>query len=114
MKNHADLFATTASSPCTAERCGDLPVTLDTRLIAAVQSRAGARCHQAASLLHVYYMCADVYRAKLHRGDHELARAALGRLHECERRLRDFLSTSPAPTTSRTPDWRSPAFAHPG
>ena len=31
-------------------------VSLDSRLIAAVQTRAGARCHRSANLLHGYYM----------------------------------------------------------
>ncbi|MEZ0268090.1 MAG: hypothetical protein ACAI43_25480 [Phycisphaerae bacterium] len=40
----------------------DLPATppvIDTRLVAAVQRGAGARCHEAAGLLQDYYLCVD-------------------------------------------------------
>ena len=32
---------------------------VDTRLIAAVQASAGARCHEAANLLQNYYFCVE-------------------------------------------------------
>jgi hypothetical protein len=64
---------------------------LDTRLIAAVQSRAGARCHQSGNLLYSYYLCADVYRCRMKRGDAEASKAAWKRFLEIENRLREFL-----------------------
>jgi hypothetical protein len=66
-------------------------VELDTRLIAAVQNRAGARCHESANLLHSYYMCADVYKSKLRQGNADASRAARLRFQESENRLREFL-----------------------
>ena len=112
MKNQTDLFS--GLSPSTTRQPAAVPINLDTRLIAAVQTRAGARCHQAASLLHGYYMCAEVYRAKQRRGDRELVQAALGRLQECERRLRDFLTACPQPAAAWTPGRPSPAYAYAG
>ena len=41
---------------------------VNTRLVAAVQTRSGARCHESANLLSAYYTCADVYRRRLGRG----------------------------------------------
>ena len=38
---------------------GGLRPQLDTRLVAAVQRGAGARCHEAAGLLHQYYLCLE-------------------------------------------------------
>ena len=68
-------------------------VELDTRLIAAVQNRAGARCHRSANLIHSYYLCADVYRSKLRQGNADASKAARQRFQESEVRLREFLST---------------------
>jgi hypothetical protein len=72
-------------------------IDLDTRLIAAVQTRGGARCHRAANLLRSYYMCADVCRSRLHAGSAPAIKAACLRLQAWERRLRDFLSSSLPP-----------------
>jgi hypothetical protein len=66
-------------------------VELDTRLIAAVQSRAGARCHLSANLIHSYYLCADVYRSKLRQGNVDASKAARQRFQDSENRLREFL-----------------------
>jgi hypothetical protein len=44
----------TQSGPSTA--------AVNTRLIAAVQNGAGARSHEAASLLQCYYFCAEIYK----------------------------------------------------
>jgi hypothetical protein len=66
-------------------------VELDTRLIAAVQTQAGARCHRSANLLHSYYLCADVYKAKMRKGDLDASRVARQRFQESENRLREFL-----------------------
>ena len=66
-------------------------VELDTRLIAAVQTRAGARCHRSANLLQSYYLCADAYKAKMRKGDQNASWAARQRFQESENRLREFL-----------------------
>jgi len=66
-------------------------VELDTRLIAAVQSRAGARCHRSANLIHSYYLCADVYRSRLRQGNADASMAARQRFQDIENRLREFL-----------------------
>jgi len=72
-------------------------VCLDTRLIAAVQTRAGSRCHRSANLLHGYYMSADAYRLKFRNGDAVAADYAGRRMQQSEDRLREFLgSCSPA------------------
>jgi hypothetical protein len=73
-------------------------VDLDTRLIAAVQNSAGARCHRSANLLYSYYLCADVYRSRLRHGDADASNAARQRFQESENRLREFLfSCRPSP-----------------
>lgn len=38
---------------------GELRPQIDTRLVAAVQRGAGARCHEAAGLLQQYYLCVE-------------------------------------------------------
>ena len=67
---------------------------VNTRLVAAVQTRSGARCHESANLLSAYYMCADVYRSRLGRGDVSAADAARQTLKQVEVRLREFLTFS--------------------
>jgi hypothetical protein len=68
---------------------------VNTRLVAAVQSRAGARCHESANLLHTYYLCADVYRSRARRGDDAAAvDAAWQMLKRAEVRIREFLVPS--------------------
>ena len=64
---------------------------VNTRLVAAVQSNAGALCHRSANLLHAYYLCADVYRMRLGRGDADAAEAARRQLTQAEAMLRKFL-----------------------
>jgi hypothetical protein len=60
----------------TAKRAGydammDAPVRdrvrpqIDTRLVAAVQRGAGARCHEAAGLLQTYYLCVENCRVDM-------------------------------------------------
>jgi hypothetical protein len=68
---------------------------VNTRLVAAVQTRSGARCHESAHLLHTYYMCADVYRKRLGRGaGADALDAARRRLQQVEVRMREFLTYS--------------------
>src|SRR3954466_15187352 len=38
---------------------GGVRPQIDTRLVAAVQRGAGARCHEAAGLLQQYYLCVE-------------------------------------------------------
>ena len=67
---------------------------VNTRLVAAVQTRSGARCHESANLLSAYYMCADVYQRRVGRGDVSAADAARQTLKQVEVRLREFLTFS--------------------
>jgi hypothetical protein len=66
---------------------------LDTRLVAAVQAAAGARCHEAASLVQAYYFSSEACRrlASGHRGGATAAEARR-RMTEAKVRLRDFLA----------------------
>ena len=73
---------------------GRLPC-VNTRLVAAVQTRSGARCHESANLLQTYYMCADVYRKRVGRGaGADAVDAARRRMQQIEVRLREFLTFS--------------------
>lgn len=40
----------------------DVQLAVDTRLVAAVQRGAGARCHESANLLQAYYFCVQEYQ----------------------------------------------------
>lgn len=64
---------------------------LDTRLIAAVQRRAGASAHLAAGLLQSYYYIVTLYR-RLRAGPDPAAAAEAGRqVLAAKVRLRQFL-----------------------
>jgi hypothetical protein len=83
------------------------PSQMNTRLVAAVQSRAGARCHTSANLLQCYYFCAEVYRVQLRNNDPVAAEAARRSMQRAEVRLREFLTdltwdgdSEPAPEAS--------------
>jgi hypothetical protein len=69
-----------------------LPSQMNTRLVAAVQSRAGARCHTSANLLQCYYFCAEVYRVQLRNNDPVATEAARRGMQQAEVRLREFLT----------------------
>ena len=69
-----------------------LSLPINSRLVAAVQTHAGARCHETANLLSNYYLSADVYRRRLGRGDRTAADAAFQTLKQAEVRLRQFLT----------------------
>jgi hypothetical protein len=69
-----------------------LSLPINSRLVAAVQTHAGARCHESANLLSNYYLSADVYRRRLGRGDRTAADAAWLTLKQAEIRLREFLT----------------------
>ena len=77
-----------SSSPCAPSDC----FHLNTRLVAAVQSRAGARCHESANLLQAYYFRAEVYRMQLRNKNSVAAEAARRSVHQAEVRLRQFLT----------------------
>lgn len=65
---------------------------VNTRLVAAVQTHAGARCHVSANLLSAYYLSADVYRKRCGRGDEAAVNSAWRTFKEAEIRLRHFLT----------------------
>jgi len=69
-----------------------LPSQMNTRLVAAVQSRAGARCHTSANLLQCYYFCAEVYRVQLRNNGPVAAEPARRGMQRAEARLREFLT----------------------
>lgn len=65
---------------------------MNTRLIAAVQSRAGSHCHESANLLQSYYFLADVYKIQLRNGNATTTEAARRGVVRAEVRLREFLT----------------------
>ena len=72
-------------------------LAVNTRLVAAVQNKSGAHCHQSANLLSAYYLSADVYRRRMARGDRPAAEAAWCTVKQAERKLREFLTASRIP-----------------
>jgi hypothetical protein len=64
---------------------------LDTRLIAAVQSRAGGRVHEAANLLQAYYGWNDELAAACATGDADAVAEAERAFRSAAVRLRQFL-----------------------
>jgi len=69
-----------------------IPFQFNTRLIAAVQTKAGARCHESANLVQAYYFRADVYRMQLRNKDAVAAEAARRKVQQAEVHLRRFLT----------------------
>ena len=67
------------------------PFNVDVQLISAVQTHAGARCHEAANLLACYSFWADLHRQALRDHDARQARTSRGGLEESEVSLRRFL-----------------------
>jgi hypothetical protein len=65
---------------------------VNTRLVAAVQQRSGARCHESANLLQAYYFSADVYRMKVRNRDAAAADVAWRGVRRAEAQLRKFLT----------------------
>jgi len=83
---------TTCEEPIAATLSGAVHVaTIDTRLVAAVQARAGARIHEAAGLLSGYYIWVEVLKRALSRKDDSKAAIALGNVCAVKRKLRQFL-----------------------
>jgi hypothetical protein len=78
--------------PTTTFAAAAVSSPVNTRLVAAVQTRAGARCHQSANLLSAYYLSADVYRKRCGRGDDAAASAAWRTFKQAEIQLRHFLT----------------------
>ena len=64
---------------------------IDTRLVSAVQARAGARIHEAAGLLSGYYLWCEVLKRAIGRNDPSKAARALGQVCSAKRKLRQFL-----------------------
>jgi hypothetical protein len=82
-----------------------MPAVLNTRLVAAVQARAGMRCHVSANLLSTYYLCADVYRSRTRNGDASAATDAWRTLKHAEQRLRAFLTAPFEEPGASTDPW---------
>lgn len=70
---------------------------VDSRLLAAVQARAGARCHEAAGLSQSYVSWAHCLHLAARRGDATALEHARRQVAEARAQLRRFLSAlSPA------------------
>jgi hypothetical protein len=67
---------------------------IDTRLVAAVQTRAGAKVHEAAGLLNGYYLWSDVLAQAARSHDESTLDLALPQVCAARRRLRQFLSSA--------------------
>ena len=65
--------------------------TIDTRLVSAVQARAGARIHEAAGLLSGYYVWCEVLKRAIRRDDQSKVAMALAQVCAAKRKLRQFL-----------------------
>ena len=67
---------------------------IDTRLVAAIQRGAGARCHEAAGLLQQYYFCVENCRAELARADtgYTVSDASWAMLQRTKAQLRALVS----------------------
>jgi hypothetical protein len=85
METATDSRASTQFTPST-------PFLLNTRLVAAVQTNAGAHCHESANLLQAYYFRAEVYQVQLRNKNASAAEAARRSVHQAEVRLRQFLT----------------------
>jgi hypothetical protein len=75
-----------------SETTPSIPFQFNTRLVAAVQTKAGAHCHESANLLQAYYFRADVYRMQLRNKDAVAAEAARRSVQQAEVLLRKFLT----------------------
>jgi len=67
------------------------PFVIDARLVAAVQTHAGGRCHEAANLLTCYTIEAELHRRAVSERDPAGVREARQRLNEVEPDLRRLL-----------------------
>ena len=67
---------------------------IDTRLVAAVQCRAGARVHEAANLVQAYFNLAEAHKRAARRNDPAAAEAAGRQVRAAVVNLRRFLARS--------------------
>ena len=67
------------------------PCNTDWQLIADVQTHAGARCHESASLIQCYEFCAILYQESLGDNDSAETRELADDLQRSEAELRRFL-----------------------
>ena len=80
----------------THRSCGSV-AGIDTRLISAVQTRAGARVHEAAGLLNGYFLWARLLARAERLHDQRMIETALPQVRKAKVRLRRFLiCTNPA------------------
>lgn len=64
---------------------------IDSRLVAAVQINAGARCHEAANLLNCYRLASRAYALSVSCQNRDTAVEDLELIEQSERALRKFL-----------------------
>lgn len=69
---------------------------IDTRLVAAVQTRAGARVHEAAGLLNGYYLWAGLLDRAERLHDQRMIETAVPQVRRAKVRLRRFLTCASA------------------
>jgi hypothetical protein len=67
------------------------PYNVDVMLVSAVQTHAGARCHEAANLLSYYTLCAELHRRAVDHQNADEAQSSRVLLEESEVELRKFL-----------------------
>jgi len=81
----------TRPSPEAEKSAGRISPDIDTRLVAAVQTHAGARVHEAAGLLNTYFLWSQLLAQADEAGNRTLAREAMGEACKAKWRLRQFL-----------------------
>jgi hypothetical protein len=74
--------------------------SIDTRLVAAVQAKAGARVHEAAGLLNQYRLTRELLRRAFERGDQNALAEHRDQFRKLKIRLRQFVSSDSKEPTS--------------
>jgi len=69
-------------------------LAIDTRLIAALQTRGGARSHEAANLIHCYLNWAACHQLGMAQADNDLTEEARQQMQVARTAMRRFLSAS--------------------
>src|SRR5437764_10031108 len=89
------MFSSAGTQMCRESRGGLASVgAIDTRLIAAVQCRAGAQVHEAANLVQTYFYLAEAHKRAARRNDPDAIEAAGRKVRAAVVNLRRFLTSS--------------------
>ena len=91
------MFATGDHSRGAGPRASASPwkAHIDTRLVAAVQARAGSRVHEAAGLLNSYYLWSGVLAQAGRTPESPTLAMAFDQVCQAKRRLKEFLTDGP-------------------